>query len=522
MNNDDSPIIRSIVLIDDDPDFLHVMRRRLESQRREYAPAGPVEIFSFTDPVDAVVNLPPDGLFVTFIDYSMPDGTGLDWLPKLIKAGAGPIILLTNQNEANVAAEAFREGAADYLAKGDIMDDKRLVRTIREAVHRHRLEVRNRLLTKQLKLVNNELETKNKKLAELTDTAHQFVDDVAHDFRTPLTVIQQYASIIAEGLGGSVTQKQSAHLSVIADATHELAEMVDDFLDSSKLRARALPVDRQRHTVQELFDSVEPMLAVRGKNLKVERTIADGIFPFFGDLSKAARVLSNLAGNAIKATPPDKPLRLWALPAESGDLRIGVTDEGRGMSSEDLKVIFDRFKQLGEFQVENIKGFGLGLAIVKQLIHLNLGTIEVQSEPGKGSTFSFTLPAYDLVRIVACYLEHVRSCNDPGDLCMLRILSSDSKGDTGALRRLITTFSYPMDLVLQDNEGVMALGISKNVEGWCKRLRGEVTRFQESSGQKNPWQLDLRVASVWPKDTDGLKLHSAIVQSLVAGGYHAT
>jgi hypothetical protein len=79
-----------------------------------------------------------------------------------------------------------------------------------------------------------------------------------------------------------------------------------------------------------------------------------------------------------------------------------------------------------------------------------------------------------------------------------------------------------MDLVLQDNEGVMALGISKNVEGWCKRLRGEVTRFQESSGQKNPWQLDLRVASVWPKDTDGLKLHSAIVQSLVAGGYHAT
>jgi signal transduction histidine kinase len=525
MASDDSGVVRSIVLIDDDTDFLHVLQKRLQSQRAEYAATGPVEIHTFSDPVEALVNLPANGICVVIIDYNMPGGTGLDWLPKLMKADVGPVILLTNENDASIAAEAFRAGAADYVAKGDVMgDDKRLGRSIREAVHRYRLEARNNLLTRQLKLLNVELEAKNKRLKELTETAHQFVDDVAHDFRTPLTVIEQYASIVAEGMSGPVTDGQRDHLAIITEATHDMAEMVDDFLDSSRLRARALSIHRQRHSAQELFDSVAPMLTVRAKSkhISIQHNIPKGADHFFGDLSKAGRVLTNLAVNAIKVMPQGRALHLWAKPTETGDVRIGVTDEGPGLRPEDLQVIFERFKQLEEPQLASTKGFGLGLSIVKQLTWLNLGTIAVESELGKGSTFSFTLPADKLDRIFACFLESVRSTHEEGDFRMLRITSRGKTIDVSMLQRLISSFCRPMDLVLRDAEedAVVVVGIAGDTEVWADRIREETARFHRSIGQQSPPELDIKTAGSWPRDTETAKLHAALLEGLSMRASH--
>ena len=313
MASNDTTVVRSIVLIDDDLDFLHVVERRLQSQQAEYAPSGPVKIHIFSDPVEATVSLPAEGISVVFIDYNMPGCTGLDFIPNLVKANVGPVILLTNQNDAKIAAAAFRAGISDYMAKADIIsDDQRLGRTIREAVHRYRLEARNSTLTRELKLVNVELEAKNERLKELTETAHHFVDDVAHDLRTPLTVIDQYASILAEGLCGPVNPRQVKHLETISEATHDMAEMVDDFLDSSKLKARALAIDRASHTVQELFESVVPLLEVRAKpkDASIRQSVSQDAGRFFGDLSKIGRVLINLAVNAIKVSPQGGSMRI--------------------------------------------------------------------------------------------------------------------------------------------------------------------------------------------------------------------
>lgn len=525
MTSIDSTVVRSVVLIDDDADFLHVMQRRLQAERSEYSQTGPVEIRLFTDPVEALVNLPAEGICVVILDYQMPESTGLDWLPKLLKVGLGPVILLTNQNDAKVAADAFRAGAADYIAKSDVTaDDKRLGRAIREAVHRYRLEVRNASLTRQLKLLNVELEAKNKRLGELTETAHQFVDDVAHDFRTPLTVIQQYASIVAEGLGGPVTDRQREHLEVVADATRDLSEMVDDFLDSSKLRARALSVDRQCHTAQELWESIEPMLEVRArpKQISVEKTIADNLMPFFGDLSKVNRVFTNLIVNAIKVTPNGRTLRLWARPSEVGDVLIGVTDEGPGLKPEDLKLIFDRFKQLNETSSAETKGFGLGLSIVKQLAWLNLGKIEVQSEVGKGSSFAFTLPAFDLRRIIACYLENIKALEEPESLWMLHISARNGTLEPQMLRRLVSSFSYPMDLVLLDvdTQTVDVVGVSRDADAWANRLRGAIEKFNRSIGQQTSADLEIKTAGPWLRDVDTGALSESLLESLSIRSCH--
>ncbi|HVT90044.1 MAG TPA: hybrid sensor histidine kinase/response regulator [Tepidisphaeraceae bacterium] len=512
---DDCNIVRSIVMIDDDAEFLHVMQRRLQAIKADYTTAANVDIKTFTDPVEAVVSLPPDGITVVLVDYNMPGGTGIDWLPKMLKAGAGPVILLTNQNDAKLAADAFRAGAADFVTKADMVaNSSALARTIREAVQRHRLETRNQTLSRELKLLNAELEVKNKKLAELTETAHQFVDDVAHDFRTPLTVIQQYASLACDDAGGPPNDKQMKYLSTITDATRELAEMIDDFLDSSKLRSRTLPVYRQAHPVQELFDSIRPMLAVRAepKQIVIKWTISDGIKPFFGDLSKAGRVLSNLISNAIKVTPLSQPLHLWAEQTADGDVKIGVTDVGPGLKPQQLEVIFQRFKQLEEPQITGAKGFGLGLSIVKQLAWLNLGAVEVQSELGKGSTFAFTLPGLDLPRILTCFLTCIRARERADDIWMLKIRPQGAMSDISMFRRVISTFSYPMDLVLEskDRQSINVLGSSRDPRAWAARIRQEAARFHRSVTSQDVHDLMVETVGPWPVGTDAVKLISAL------------
>jgi signal transduction histidine kinase len=519
----DSSVVRSIVLIDDDADFLHVVQRRLVAQQSEYAPAGPVKIQTFSDPVEAMVNLPADGICVVFIDYNMPGCTGLDCLPDLVKADVGPIILLTNQNDAKIAAAAFRAGAADYIAKADVIaDDQRLGRTVREAVHRYRLEARNNMLTRELKLVNAELEGKNKRLKELTETAHQFVDDVAHDLRTPLTVIEQYASIIADGISGAVTPRQLEHLGIISDATRDMAEMVDDFLDSSKLKARALSVDRWPHSPQELLAAVLPMLEVRArpKAISITQSAGENVGNFFGDISKAGRVLTNLAVNAIKVSPAGRSLKLRAEATETGDVRIAVTDEGPGMRPEDLKIIFERFRQLEEPQLSGTKGFGLGLSIVKQLTWLNLGTVDVQSEPGKGSTFSFTLPADNLSRILTCYIESIRQLDEIGDLRHLQVRAA-AEADISMLRRLISSCCHPMDLVLHEpaENVVNVIGICQEPEAWTSRIREAIARFHRSVGHPAT-ELEFKLGGSWSRDSDKAQLHTALLDALSARSCH--
>ncbi|HEY4329872.1 MAG TPA: HAMP domain-containing sensor histidine kinase, partial [Phycisphaerae bacterium] len=322
------------------------------------------------------------------------------------------------------------------------------------------------------------------------------------------------------------TDGQRDHLSTITEATRELTEMVDDFLDSSKLRSRALSIYRQRHTVHELFDFVEPMITVRAqpKRIKLERLIPQGIPPFFCDLSKAARVLTNLAVNAIKATPEGLPLQLWSQTTPDGDTTIGITDQGPGLRPEDLRIIFERFKQLEEPQLAGTKGFGLGLSIVKQLTWLNLGSIQIQSERGKGSTFSFTLPACDLTRIVSCFLENIQSLDEVGDIWMLRIRSPGHAPDVSMLRRVISTFCYPMDIVLEgpDAATVNVLGVSRNPEAWSARIRKEIARFHRSITENDAPELDIQIAGPWLRDADRLKLHPALIVALNGELAHAS
>jgi len=292
-----------VILIDDDPDHLDLIELALIGKSDSI---DDFNVVTFLDPAEALTHLPAQGPAIIICDYSMPGSSGLDWLPDFLRQNIGPMILLTGQGDERIAAQAFRAGASDYLVKSVVIENPEILhQSIWQALRRYSLKQRNEELSRQLKIANGELEQQNTALTELTETAHRFVNDVAHEFRTPLTVIKEFASIMADGLGGEITEKQTEFLGHIIASSRDLAHLIDDFLDSSKLKARSLRVDRQRHSVTDILDAVRPMLRCRAASRRIQITedIDPECLEVFADAEKAGRVLINLTVNAIKFAP---------------------------------------------------------------------------------------------------------------------------------------------------------------------------------------------------------------------------
>ena len=283
-----------------------------------------------------------------------------------------------------------------------------LFKSIRCAIERQQL-LKQILNTKEL------LEKKNARLAELYQTAHCFVDNVSHEFRTPLTVIKEFTMLVCDGVVGSITDEQRHLLDVVVDRCDDLNTMVDDMLDISRLEAGLLGVFRRPSDVAAIVENLRPALerkaGVRGLTLAID--VAPGMPQVYCDAEKVSRVIINLAVNAIKFTPEGGHVRIWATqnPQAPGAL-VGVTDTGPGMDPSGLKRIFERFEQLDTGVLAPSKGFGLGLNIAQELVELNLGEMTVDSQVGQGSTFAFTLPPAVPLEVMRRYLRRIAGLRD--------------------------------------------------------------------------------------------------------------
>jgi len=239
--------------------------------------------------------------------------------------------------------------------------------------------------------------------------AYQFVDNVSHEFRTPLTVIKEYASALHEGLAGETTAEQRRYLETIVHRTLDLGFLVDDLLDISRIETGFVRTNRRACSVVEIMQRAQSTLERKASAAQVVLELAPSsdLYGVYCDPEKISRVIMNLAVNAIKFSDRGSSVRLWATRGE-GDVEVvvGVTDHGPGIARENLAMIFERFRQLGHVR-SSTKGFGLGLNIVKELVSLNFGRLQVESTLGTGSTFSFTLPRAEPVHFLPLYLQRV-------------------------------------------------------------------------------------------------------------------
>ncbi len=219
----------------------------------------------------------------------------------------------------------------------------------------------------------------------------ELIANVSHDFKTPLTMIKGYASMIIE-ISGDNPEKRNKHAQIIVDEADRLTSLVGDVLDLSKIRSGIAQLEMERFDVgdylREVLDRFAYLESTQGYVFEVE--IEDGLYAR-ADKLKIGQVLYNLIGNAVNYTGEDKRV-LVALKREDGCFRFSVTDTGAGIKSEELGGIWDRYYRSTENHKRPVQGTGLGLSIVKTILERHGFYYGVNSELGKGSTFYVLFP----------------------------------------------------------------------------------------------------------------------------------
>jgi two-component system phosphate regulon sensor histidine kinase PhoR len=231
------------------------------------------------------------------------------------------------------------------------------------------------------------------RLQELDRMKSAFVGMVSHELRTPLTSIKGYAEFLEDGIGGSLTDPQQEFVTQIARSAHRLEAVVNDLLDFARIDARNFKLHLAEADVaaevREVLESFGPQLQEAG--LVLETFLPGSPLRARVDAQRIAQVVLNLVSNAIKFTGAGGRVFV-RLTAVGGRLRCEVMDTGIGIAQEDLPKLFRRFSQLDNRISREAGGTGLGLSISKVIVEGHGGTIGVESEPGRGSTFWFELP----------------------------------------------------------------------------------------------------------------------------------
>ncbi|HVT27077.1 MAG TPA: response regulator [Lacipirellulaceae bacterium] len=410
------------LLVDDDSIDVELTRRALAAN---VAPRFIVDAAASLQ--EATAQLAKANYDVVLLDLGLPDSQRNETL-NLVRESCRndlPIIVLTGLDDDTVALGAVDAGAQDYITK-DAITPELLARTIRYALARQNL-------LHQLKTANERLEEKHARLAKLYNTAQKFVENVSHEFRTPLTVIREFTSIIRDGLDGPVTARQCEHLNKVLHRTDDLALMVDDMLDISRLEAGLLGVWRRACEAGDVIENVVSQLKSRAdsKSITLSFEQQPDLPTMFCDEEKVRRVIINLTVNAIKFAPEGGTVDICARTGSSHeDIEICVRDNGPGISKENLEMVFERFRQVDQGLTMSTKGFGLGLNIAKELVALNLGQFHVESEVGHGSTFSFTVPRCEPRIVFERYMERVTSLLDKtADVCLVTIEMGNIRAD---------------------------------------------------------------------------------------------
>jgi signal transduction histidine kinase len=221
-----------------------------------------------------------------------------------------------------------------------------------------------------------------------------FLANMSHELRTPLNAIVGFSQVLREKLFGEMNDKQSEYLDDILSSANHLLSLINDILDLSKVEAGQVELELGAFSLREALE--RGIVMVREKASTNGVVLALDLDPsvdlVYGDERRIRQVVFNLLSNAVKFTPEGGRVNVSTL-REDGAVRVAVTDTGPGIPSADQERIFEEFQQARAADGERPEGTGLGLALTRSLVELHGGRIWVESEPGRGSTFAFTLPA---------------------------------------------------------------------------------------------------------------------------------
>jgi len=261
----------------------------------------------------------------------------------------------------------------------------RVISSIRDVSERKKIQ-------RQIEQQNHELELRNREVERATQLKSKFLANMSHELRTPLNAIVGFSDLLAEGTPGALNDKQKRFINHIKQASGHLLQLINDILDLSKIEAGQLEFrcsDFQvKDALPEVLSTIRPLATA--KNIQVQDAL-EGEYSVHADRVRFKQILYNLLSNAVKFTPAGGRISI-ACSEEGRQVCLTVSDTGIGIRAEDQALIFEEFRQVETNAHAASEGTGLGLAITKRLVEQQGGRISLQSEPGKGSRFTFTLP----------------------------------------------------------------------------------------------------------------------------------
>ena len=425
-----------VLLIEDNPGDADLVRLRLVESESD------VHVNCVPRLSDALACLDVETPSLVLLDLNLPDSHGAETFRRIMqKAPNVPVVILSGQDDEALALKAVHMGVQDYLVKGDITS-KQLERALRYAVERQAL-LRSLEITRK-----QQIEFKN-----------QFLSHVSHELRTPLTCIHQYVTLLLDGLVGPMAPDQTDYLRTVLKSVNQLHAMIRDLLEATRAESGKLRIEPRCIDIGELIQQAVAMMrpTAAEKHVGLEVGLDPTIPLVYADPDRTLEVLINLIDNGIKFTPRDGSVIVKASRVETDPsaVYLAVSDSGRGIPPESLPQVFERLYQDPDAVDGNRSGLGLGLYIAKEIVTLHGGRMWVASQPGSGSTFSFTLPFYSLSKLLFPVITHQGRLRDA--MVLVRVeLTPRSKALRGSwketcqrcLERLRLCIFVDKDLVL--------------------------------------------------------------------------
>jgi PAS domain S-box-containing protein len=256
------------------------------------------------------------------------------------------------------------------------------VATLRDVTERKYIE-------EQFREVNEHLRQKHEEL-------QSFYHTVSHELKTPLTSAREFVSLVLEGLVGPLSETQKEYLVIAQESCDQMRNCINDMLDTTRLDTGKMHLELKLGSVSSLLQKEVTMFTqvAEQKGIHLTGEVQPALPDVLMDHGRIEQVITNLLNNAMKFTPKGGRITVGAatLSGGAGFIEVEVRDTGCGIPPEHLGHIFDRLYQVQSGSGANSRGLGLGLHICRELVRLHGGEIRVESEPGKGSAFFFTLP----------------------------------------------------------------------------------------------------------------------------------
>ncbi len=387
---------RKVLIIDDEEDHVILIARILEK-------SGGYNIHSVATLEQTFALLKKIKPDIILADFKLPDGDARSVITEC--AQNMPVIVMTSYGNEQLAVEMIKAGALDYLVKTPENFNnigwfiERSLREWQTLSERKKAEKALQRTNEQLSKVNKELmhtieelKISREKAIESDRLKSAFLANMSHEIRTPMNGILGFANLLSDK--DLSEEEKNSYLEIINNCANQLLVILDDLIDLAKIESNQLTINKREVNIKELMNELLVLFSRRMTEAVTLKYIplpgSNGDTVIITDYVRLKQILSNLINNAIKFTKQGSITFGYTI--KQNELEFYVADTGIGISPEKQKIIFQRFMQADISESRTYGGTGLGLTISKALVEMLGGNIWVESTPGKGSCFYFTIP----------------------------------------------------------------------------------------------------------------------------------